>query len=145
MRLTRHTDYALRVLMYLDANDGQLSSIREIALTYRISENFLMKIVHRLGMAGYIITVRGRGGGLRLAHPPHAIRIGDVVRRTEEDMALVGCMQPASEDAGCLLADACRLRGAIGEALCAFLAVLDGYTLADMVTGHERRLLVRSD
>ncbi|MCE2574306.1 Rrf2 family transcriptional regulator [Komagataeibacter sp. FNDCR2] len=143
MRLTLHTDYALRTLMYLAVHTERLSSIREIATAYGISENHLMKIIHRLGLGGFIETVRGRGGGLRLARPADQIRIGDVVRYTEEDMALVGCQQPegAKDNTPCLLADACRLRGALGEALGSFMTVLNGYTLADVVTPHERRCL----
>lgn len=95
--------------MYLAVHTERLSSIREIATAYGISENHLMKIIHRLGLGGFIETVRGRGGGLRLARPADQIRIGDVVRYTEEDMALVGCQQPegAKDNTPCLLADAC--------------------------------------
>lgn len=129
--------------MYLAVHTDRLSSIREIATAYGISENHLMKIIHRLALGGFIETIRGRGGGMRLARPASAIRIGDVVRHTEEDMALVGCLQSggAKDTAPCLLADACRLRGALGEALGSFMTVLDGYTLADVVTSHERQRL----
>ncbi|ACI51292.1 transcriptional regulator, BadM/Rrf2 family [Gluconacetobacter diazotrophicus PA1 5] len=145
MRLTLHTDYALRTLIYLGTRTDRLVSIHEIAQAYGISENHLMKIIHRLGRGGFIETVRGRGGGLRLARAADAIRIGDVVRYTEEDMALVGCMQgddPSAPDARpCVLADACRLKGVLGEALGAFTAVLDRYTLADMITERTRGVL----
>ncbi|GBQ40978.1 Rrf2 family transcriptional regulator [Komagataeibacter saccharivorans] len=145
MRLTLHTDYALRTLMYLAVHTERLSSIREIATTYGISENHLMKIIHRLGLGGFIETVRGRGGGLRLARPASTIRIGDVVRFTEDDMALVSCMQmEPGKDAPCILADACRLRGVLGQAMGSFMAVLDSHTLADVITPAERQRLTRS-
>ncbi|WP_323991091.1 Rrf2 family transcriptional regulator [Nguyenibacter sp. L1] len=147
MRLTLHTDYALRTLIYLGIHTDRLVSIHEVAQAYGISENHLVKIIHRLGLGGFVQTVRGRNGGLRLARPAPDIRIGDVVRYTEEDMGLVACMQadqsPGGLPAGqtCLLADACRLRGALAEALGAFMAVLDRYTLQDMITRHERTRL----
>jgi len=134
MRLTVHTDYALRTLLYLGLHGERLGSIRAIAQAYDISENHLTKVVHRLGRGGFVNTVRGRGGGIRLARPPAAIRIGDVVRRTEEDMALVECFGSANT---CRITAACRLRGAFDEALRAFLAVLDGYTLADLLGAPE--------
>lgn len=130
MRLTLHTDYALRVLMYLGLREDGLASIREIAEAYGISENHLTKVVHGLGRAGFIDTLRGRGGGLRLAMPPDAIRIGAVVRRTEDDMALVACF---SEGGHCTIAGPCLLRPLLREALEAFLAVLDRVTLAELI------------
>ena len=142
MRLTLHTDYALRTLVYLGVHNDRLTSIREVAGVYGISENHLVKIIHRLGQAGFIETIRGRNGGLRLGKPAASILIGDVVRHTEEDMALVSCMLPgghAKADAKpCLLADCCQLRGVLGEALDSFIAVLDRYTLADVITDRER-------
>lgn len=143
MRLTLHTDYALRTLIYLGIHTDRLVSIREIAQTYGISENHLVKIIHRLGLGGFIETLRGRNGGLRLARPAPDIRIGDVVRYTEEDMGLVACLQAEhlQGDQTCILADACRLRGVLGEALGAFMTVLDRYSLQDMITHNERSRL----
>ncbi|MFT8676265.1 MAG: Rrf2 family transcriptional regulator [Acetobacter sp.] len=142
MRLTLHTDYALRTLIYLGLHTDRLVSIREVSKAYGISENHLVKIVHRLGQGGFIDTLRGRNGGLRLARPADQIQIGDVVRYTEEDMGLVACMQAAQPgEQGCILARACRLRGTLGEALGAFMQVLDRYTLADMITSNERQSL----
>lgn len=142
MRLTLHTDYALRTLVYLGIHTDRLTSIREVAGAYGISENHLVKIIHRLGQAGFVETIRGRNGGLRLGQPAASILIGDVVRHTEEDMALVGCMQHARADAKpCILADCCSLRGVLGEALGSFIAVLDRYTLADVITDSERQRL----
>lgn len=131
MRLTRYTDYSLRTLIYLGLNDRGLSSIAEIARAYGISESHLTKVVHQLGRLGLVRTLRGRGGGLRLALPPSEIVIGAVVRQTEEDLALVECFAGGP----CIITPSCRLRRALGEALAAFLAVLDGYTLADLLGG----------
>ncbi|HVZ06693.1 Rrf2 family transcriptional regulator [Rhodopila sp.] len=127
MRLTAFSDYSLRTLIYL-AVRGQ-STIAEVSRVYGISETHLNKVIHQLGIAGEIETVRGRGGGIRLARPPAAINVGAVVRRTE-DFALVPCL----EGAVCLIAPACMLQTALKEAMAAFLAVLDRYTIADLVS-----------
>jgi Rrf2 family nitric oxide-sensitive transcriptional repressor len=138
MRLTLHTDYALRTLIYLGLRPDRRASIREIAAAHRISENHLVKVVHNLGRGGFLETTRGKGGGLRLSRPPEEIRIGHVVRFTEEDMALVACFQPPGEGGGCILLNVCGLQSLLGEALTAFLAVLDGRTLADLLAGRNR-------
>lgn len=131
MRLTAYTDYSLRVLIRLALRPGQLVTIAEIARSYDISEQHLMKVVHQLGVAGYIETVRGHGGGMRLARKPAEIVIGDVVRHTEPDLCLVECFRAPQS---CAIAPACTLAGILDEALQAFLAVLDRHTLADLVT-----------
>jgi Rrf2 family nitric oxide-sensitive transcriptional repressor len=132
MRLTQFTDYSLRVLIYLGLNsDGGLCTIRDIADHYRISENHLMKVVHGLSCLGYVDAVRGRGGGLRLARDPRAIAIGQVIRETEDDLAVVECFDPARNE--CCITDACALRHALAEARQAFFAVLDGYALSDLL------------
>jgi Rrf2 family nitric oxide-sensitive transcriptional repressor len=131
MRLTVYTDYALRLLMYLAVKDEGLATISEVAKSYGISKNHLMKVAHQLGVTGYVGTVRGRGGGLRLAKPVDAINLGDVVRRTEPDMALVPCLAP--NDAICMIFPSCALRGVLSEARDAFLAVLDRCSLADLI------------
>jgi Rrf2 family nitric oxide-sensitive transcriptional repressor len=130
MRLSTFTDYSLRVLMYLGVNDNRLATIAEIASGYGISENHLMKVVHQLGKAGYIETVRGKGGGIRLARLPSAISLGEVIRQTETDFDLVECF--ASESA-CCLQTACRLQPILNEARQALFQVLDRYTLADLL------------
>jgi Rrf2 family nitric oxide-sensitive transcriptional repressor len=135
MRLTAYTDYTLRTLMYLAVNDGRHATIAEIAGTYRISETHLMKVVHHLGVAGDIETTRGRNGGIRLANPPASINLGTIVRRTEMDMELVACFESAGT---CAISEACVLQAVLREALAAFLGVLDGYTLADLVAPRER-------
>ncbi len=131
MRLTTYTDYALRLLMYVAVKDDGLATIGDVAAGYGISRNHLMKVAHQLGVAGYLETVRGRSGGLRLARPAKAIGLGDVVRDTEQDMALVPCFDPA--DKSCTIRSCCALRRALENASAAFLDVLDGYTLADLV------------
>lgn len=132
MRFTRYTDYALRVLMYLGLKRGdELSTIREIAERYGISENHLMKVVHRLGQHGFIETIRGRQGGMRLALAPEQINLGDAIRRCEDDMRLVECFDPETNT--CPIASVCALPSILDEALAAFLAVLDRYTLRDLL------------
>jgi Rrf2 family transcriptional regulator, nitric oxide-sensitive transcriptional repressor len=138
MRLTLYTDYALRVLMYLAVKDEELATIDEIAKSYDISKTHLMKVVHQLGVAGYIETVRGRGGGLRLAKPVEAIGIGEVVRFTEPDMAIASCFKPV--DAPCAIRQCCLLKRALEKARDAFVEVLEGYTLADLVRPRGRLL-----
>ncbi|WP_243356562.1 RrF2 family transcriptional regulator [Bacillus litorisediminis] len=134
MRLTQFSDYSLRVLMYLAATPkDELCSIQQIADAYGISKNHLMKVTHQLGKWGFVETIRGRNGGLRLAKDPKEINIGTVVRHTEEDFHVVECF-----DSGmCVLADICRLRGVLGKALQAFFEVLDQYTLADLTENRS--------
>jgi Rrf2 family nitric oxide-sensitive transcriptional repressor len=130
MRLTTYTDYSLRVLMRLALRPDDLTTIGEIARAYRISEHHLMKVVHQLGVAGYVETIRGHGGGMRLAKKPAEIVIGDVVRGTEPDLDLVECFRTPQT---CTIAPACILSSVFAQALAAFLEVLDRYTLADLV------------
>lgn len=132
MKLTRHTDYALRVMLHLASVDGGKSSISEIAATHGISRNHLMKIIHQLGLGGFIRTLRGRGGGFVLARPAAEIRIGDVVRYSEPDMTPADCDH-------CAILPACGLSGILGKAVSAFMAVLDAHSLADAV--HDRGAL----
>ena len=131
MRLTVYTDYSLRVLMFLALKSDGLATIAEVAKAYGISKNHLMKVAYQLGLAGYVETVRGKGGGMRLARRPEIIVLGEVVRRTEPDMELVPCFAPDSTS--CAILPSCALRGALASARDAFLSVLDGYTLADLV------------
>ncbi|NEX91747.1 Rrf2 family transcriptional regulator [Caulobacter sp. 17J65-9] len=131
MRLTLYTDYAMRVLLYLGAHDDGLSSIADIAEAYDISRNHLMKVVQDLGRAGFVETVRGRGGGVRLARPADQIGLGEVLRTTEDSFRLVDC-------GDCLITPACGLPRVMNEATAAFLAVFDRYTLAGLLTGRAR-------
>ena len=137
MRLTTYTDYTLRVLIRLAVRPRDLTTIAEIADSYGISENHLTKVVHKLGVAGYIETVRGRNGGIRLLKRPGDINVGEIVRRAEPDFDLVPCF---SESSACAIEPACILRDALTDARDAFLAALERYTLADLVA--PRRKLV---
>ncbi|WP_438276594.1 RrF2 family transcriptional regulator [Nitrobacter sp.] len=136
MRLTTYSDYALRVLMYLALKSDGLSTIAAIAESYDISEAHLMKVVHQLGVAGYVETVRGRGGGVRLARPVEAISLAEVIRTTEPDMAIVSCLKPIN--ASCTINPSCVLKRALQRAQDAFMEVLEGYTLADLVAPRAR-------
>lgn len=137
MRLTLYTDYSLRTLIYLGTKeDNQLSTIQEISDAYNISKNHLMKITHQLGQLGYIETIRGRGGGIRLAIDPKTITLGEIVRQTEEDFHLVECFD--KENNLCKIAPACQLKGVLYEALEAYLAVLDRYSLEDFLHSKEK-------
>jgi len=131
VRLTVHTDYALRLLMYLALKDDGLATIAEVADSYGVSKNHLMKVAHQLGVGGYVDTVRGRGGGLRLAKPAEKIGLGEIVRRTEPDMALVPCFKPVDDP--CAIRSCCVLKGALDKARRAFVEALDGYALSDLV------------
>lgn len=131
MRLTAYTDYALRTLIYLGLHGGRLVTIQDIAELHDISKNHLMKVVHQLGQSGLVKTVRGRNGGLKLASDPAAINVGAVVRSTETDFFMAECFKAGQ--AGCAYASACRLKGALCAATDAYLAVLDGVTLADLI------------
>jgi Rrf2 family nitric oxide-sensitive transcriptional repressor len=125
MRLTRYTDYAMRTLLYVAAHNDRLCSISQIAGAYGISKSNIMKVVSDLAEAGYLDTVRGRHGGVRLARPANAINVGGVIRHTEEDFDLADC-------GSCIIAAGCGVRGALGKAVEAFLMVLDEYSLADL-------------
>ena len=130
MRLTYLSDFSLRVLMYAGAMPRRLVTIQEIAQAYGISENHLMKVVHGLSRLGYIETVRGRGGGIRLARPAAEITVGSVIRAMEEDFALVECFRTNNT---CPITPVCRLRRALQQALDAYFEVLDNWTLAELV------------
>ncbi len=131
MQLTAYTDYALRVLMYLAVHDDRLTTIAEMASVYDISKNHLMKIVHQLGQEGFIETVRGRGGGLRLGQSPARVALGQVVRKMEPHFNIVECFDSATNH--CPITPECHLSMMLQEARDAFLAVLDRYTLADLI------------
>jgi Rrf2 family nitric oxide-sensitive transcriptional repressor len=136
VRLTRFTDYALRVLILLAITEEQVVTIDEIAERYGISRNHLMKIVHRLGTLGYIETMRGQHGGMRLAREPGDIKVGDVVRDFEEDMTIVECFDARSNT--CPIDTTCALKGILHQATAEFLATLDRHTLADLIRPQTR-------
>lgn len=130
MRLTNMTDYALRLLMFLAQRPERLCTIAEIASHYEVSEAHMMKITHQLGLAGWIETVRGKGGGMRLARQPQDIGLGEVVRSMEPDFFMVECFTNGNS---CRLTGDCKLTGVIDGALRSFMQSLDGHTLADIL------------
>jgi Rrf2 family transcriptional regulator, nitric oxide-sensitive transcriptional repressor len=139
VRLTVYTDYSLRTLLYLSLKGNEyLATIQEIADTYNISKNHLMKVTYDLGKLGYIETIRGRGGGIRLAVEPSKISVGEIVRHTEEDFHIVECFD--KDKNMCSIAPGCELKHVLNEALQAYLAVLDKYTLADVAKNKNRLL-----
>lgn len=131
MKFNQSTDYALRVLMYLGLKGDGLSTISEIADTYQISRNHLMKVIYRLGQAGFVHTQRGKHGGLRLNRAASEISVGDVVRRMEERWDLVDCF--GSGPVTCPIQPACTLQHVLRRGLNAFLSVLDEYSVADLL------------
>jgi Rrf2 family transcriptional regulator, nitric oxide-sensitive transcriptional repressor len=135
MKLTAFTDYSLRVLIYLAAQPQRRATIADIATAFEVSENHLTKVVHFLGKSGWLATVRGKGGGLELAMPPELVGVGKVVRQTEGVTMPVECS--SVEGSNCSIASICDLRGVLGEAMSAFYAVLDRYTLADLVRNRQ--------
>jgi Rrf2 family nitric oxide-sensitive transcriptional repressor len=140
MKLTAFTDYSLRVLIYLAAQPAGRATIAEIARSFGISEHHLTKVVHFLGRAGLLANVRGKGGGLALARPASDIGVGEVVRLTEGEARPAECFDPA-HGADCAIVRICRLKQVLAEAVQAFDAALDRYTLEDLV--HNRAALAR--
>ncbi|HEY4044947.1 MAG TPA: Rrf2 family transcriptional regulator [Rhodopila sp.] len=130
MRLTTFSDYTLRVLMYLALYPERFVTISEIAAALGVSANHLMKVAQHLASRGDVLTLRGPRGGLRLGRPAEAISVGSVIRGTEPDMALVPC-------GACLIHPECGLSGVLDQALAAFMAVLDGSSVADLVARHK--------
>ncbi len=134
MRLTTFSDYSMRVMMYLGLQHGQLSTIAEIAQAYAISENHLTKVVHQLAQRGYVETVRGKGGGLRLARDPNTVNLGAMIRDSEGEPSLLPCVDSQSD---CCIQPACKLMVILREAQTALFNVLDQYTLADLLSEQE--------
>lgn len=130
MRLTRYTDYSFRVLIYLAVRPDGFGTVQDVAEAYGISRNHLMKVVQELNRRGYVETIRGKGGGMRLCRPAADIGIGQVVRDMESDLVLVECFGPGNR---CVITPECTLKNVLADALGSFLAVLDRYTLADLV------------
>lgn len=144
MRLNVQSDYALRLLMHLAVNKDALVTIAEIAERYAISRSHLMKVAYVLGQEGFVKTVRGRSGGLRLARSAQDICIGNVVRCMEGDFALVECFQGGKGE--CLITPACKLKRVLHEAMSAFLVVLDQYSVHDLVARNPAlRTLLTSE
>jgi Rrf2 family nitric oxide-sensitive transcriptional repressor len=140
MRLTQHADYALRTLIFLGLlPPEQLTTIQEIAETYKISRNHLMKVVGKLAANGYVSSSRGAGGGIKLAKPPESISIGHVVRDMEPDDGLVECLRPDNQ---CVITPACVLPNILAKARAAFMAELNTYTLLDLLPRNKRKDLI---
>lgn len=136
MRLTAYTDYTLRTLIYLAIHRDRLVTIQEVAELHSISKNHLTKVVHQLGMSNMVETVRGRNGGLKLNMEPAEINIGEVVRSTETDFFMAECFDGASNT--CVYAMGCNLKGVLNRATSAYLAVLDGVSLEDLISKREQ-------
>ena len=137
MRLTKQTNYAVRMLMYCAANKEHLRRIPEIAKAYGVSELFLFKILQPLNKAGLVETVRGRNGGVRLGRPAEKITLFDVVKVTEDSFAMAECFEDDG-DVDCPLIDSCGLNSALRKALGAFFEVLSGYTIDDLVKARPQ-------
>jgi len=135
MQLTMYTDYALRTLVYLGLHQDRLCTISEIADAYGISRNHLVKITHHLGKTDYVRTIRGKSGGMRLATQPRDINIGQIIRITEPHMNILECFD--AETNTCPISAACALKHALYQARTAFMDVLDGYTLADVLDEQD--------
>lgn len=136
MKLTAFTDYSLRVLIYLAAEPGRRATVGEICAAFDVKLNHLTKVVHHLAKRGWVDTVRGKGGGLTLARPAAAIRVGEVVRDTEGQALPAECF--SAQASQCAIVSQCRLKGVLGEAVEAFYAVLDRYTLADITANRQQ-------
>ncbi len=133
MQLTRYTDYALRTLILAALKPkGERMSVEEIVKTYDISRSHIMKIVQKLGQLGYLHTTRGKGGGIELGMNPEDINVGQVVLDMENNLQIVDCNTPL-----CRLQPSCRLKGILGEAMNAFVGVLNSYTLADVLENRD--------
>lgn len=140
MRVTRYTDYSLRVLMYVALKGNELSTIAEIAEAYDISKNHLMKVVNQLANKGYLQAVRGKNGGMRLGHAAEKINIGKLVRDTEQDLELVECF---GKNNACVITPACELKRVLAQALEAFFSSLDNYTLADLLPQKYQKKMIQ--
>ena len=140
MQLTLHTDYSLRVLIYLAQKGDTLATISEIANFYEISRNHLVKVVHHLAGANFIHTLRGKNGGMRLARAPEDISVGDVIRQMEPNFDIVECFN--TDNPSCAVASICALKNVLQKASAEFLALLDRYSLADAVASGKQAEIV---
>lgn len=131
MRLTRHSDYALRVLMLLALEPDKHHTVELVAARYRVSRTHMNKVVQTLAQAGFVDSLRGRGGGIRIARGAEEINLGEVVRATEDNFHIVECFSGGASS--CVVTPACGLRAPLREAMAAFFGVLDRYSLADVL------------
>ncbi len=139
MQLSLHSDYSLRVLLYLGSHPEEIVTTRTISEAYGISKHHLVRVVQTLGESGFVSLLPGRNGGIRLAMDPHKIRIGDVVRRAEPNLTLLECFDPSTNT--CPIIHACGLKGVLHTALRAFLAELDQHTLGSLMTAQRQKKL----
>jgi len=130
MKLTKYTDYAMRVLFFLATKPSGFATVHEVANAYKISRNHLVKVVQNLVKFGYVESTKGRGGGMRLARPAAQIVLGQLIRKMEPEMHLIDCV-------GCQIASACKLPGPLHRAITAFVHVLDEYNLQDIVASSN--------
>lgn len=135
MHITRYTDYSLRVLMYVALCGERKTNIQEIAERYAISRNHLMKVVQSLNARGYLEATRGKNGGIRLKRSAEEINLGDLIRETENDLALVECLGQSNQ---CVIAPACQLKNVFSQAMESFFQVLHQYSLADLLPENSR-------
>lgn len=140
MKLSLFSDYSLRVLIYASLRDGQFQ-LKDVSKAFGISRNHLAQVVHRLGQLGYLETRRGRGGGCRLAQPASEVRLGRLFQQTEDQPVVMECFDPKTNS--CRLAGHCRAQGALTQAMAAFYATLDQYTIADIATGSRNEAISR--
>lgn len=138
MHITRYTDYSLRVLIYLATHTDKLATISEIATSYNISKNHLMKIVQQLNVEGYVLAIRGKNGGIKLNNSPGEINIGSLVRTFEDQTKLVECFGESNQ---CVITPSCQLKSIFSKALESFYQTLDQYTLADLVGQSQQQKL----
>ncbi|QIZ75576.1 nitric oxide-sensing transcriptional repressor NsrR [Ferrimonas lipolytica] len=136
MQLTSFSDFAFRALLYLGTlPEGELTSISKVTEVYGVSRNHMVKVINKLGHAGFVTTIRGKNGGIKLAKQPEDIRLGDVVRALEP-LKLIDCSNPF-----CHIVPACKLKNVLAEAGESFLQTLDSYTLADMLSSQRDELV----
>lgn len=131
MQMTMYTDYSLRVLMYLAERPNKHTTVNDVVQFYEVSHNHMMKVVQNLSVCGYVNTTRGRKGGISLAKKPQNINIGAVIKRTEKTMDIVECFDPQSND--CVIRSTCKLQGILRNAKSSFMAVLNDFTVADLL------------
>lgn len=131
MQLTNFTDYGLRTLMYLAVHTEKLSSVKEVAEHFNISRNHLVKIVHRLSLLGYIETIRGKGGGMRIVEGSMKLRLGDLITKLEPNMTMVECFDAKTNT--CCITESCQLRHYLFEATQSYIEVLNQYTISDTI------------
>ncbi len=138
MNITRFTDYSLRVLIYLSLHQEELVTIKEVAQCYGISKNHLMKVVQELSIKGYVTSIRGKNGGIKLSREPSQINVGELVRVNEQGSTLVECQ---GADNQCVITPTCQLKNMLAEAMESFFTSLEKYTLADLVHGPGKKQL----